>query len=64
MCLSSVFLRSTERQEEIMRDVARIEAEGEGFWLINLFGEKKFVKGTLQTIDLADHHYVMLENKE
>ena len=64
MCLSSVFLRSPECQEEIMRDVARIEAEGEGFWLINLFGEKKFVKGILRTIDLSDQHYVMLEKKD
>jgi len=23
-----------------MKDIARIEAEGQGFWLINLFGEK------------------------
>jgi hypothetical protein len=36
------------------KDVARIEAEGQGFWLINLFGERKFIEGTIQTINLMD----------
>jgi predicted RNA-binding protein len=34
-----------EGRKEIMRDVARIEAEGSGFWLINLFGKKNSQKG-------------------
>ena len=60
MCLSSVYMDSGNEQKEIMRDVAHIEAEGHGFWFINLFGERKFIEGTIQTVDLMDKHFVML----
>jgi len=64
MCLSTVYMNSGNEQKEIMKDVARIEAEGQGFWLINLFGERRFIEGTIQTIDLMDGHFVMLENQK
>jgi len=51
---------SGNEQKEIMKDVASIEAEGQGFWFINLFGERKFIEGTIQTVDLMDKHFVML----
>jgi len=60
MCLSTVYMDSGNEQKEIMKDVARIEAEGQGFWFINLFGERKFLEGTIQTVDLMDKHFVML----
>ncbi len=62
MCLSNVCMDTGDVQKEIMRDVARIEAEGPGFWLINLFGDKTFVKGTIQSIDLVDENLVILSN--
>ncbi|MBW2607012.1 MAG: CooT family nickel-binding protein [Deltaproteobacteria bacterium] len=60
MCLSTVYMDSGNEQKEIMKDVAGIEAEGRGFWFTNLFGERKFIEGTIQTIDLMDKHFVML----
>ncbi len=38
MCLSTVCMNTGDTQKEIVRNVARIEAEGRGFWLIDLFG--------------------------
>lgn len=61
MCLSTVYRYTSEAPEEIMRDVARIEAEGRGFWLIDLFGKKTFVEGTIRNVDLVDHHQVMID---
>ena len=61
MCLSTVYVDSGNEQKEIMKDVARIEAEDNGFWLIDLFGEKTFVKGTIETVSLMDGHFVMLK---
>ena len=55
---------SGDGQKEIMKDVARIEAEGEGFWLIDLFGERTFVEARIQTVSLMDGHFVMLEKHE
>jgi predicted RNA-binding protein len=60
MCLSTLYMNSGDEQKEIMKDVARIEAEGEGFWFINLFGERKFVEGAIQTVDLMDNHFVLI----
>ena len=54
MCLSTVYMNSGNEKREIMKEVARLEAEGQGFWLINLFGEKKFVEGSIQSADLLD----------
>jgi predicted RNA-binding protein len=60
MCLGTVYVHSAEGRKEIMREVARLEAEGLGFWLINLFGEKKFIEGTVHCIDLMEEHFVLL----
>ena len=62
MCLSTAYMNSGNEQKEIMKDIARIEAEGQGFWLINLFGEKKFIKGSIQSVDLMGGHFVMVSN--
>ena len=64
MCLSTVYMNSDNEQKEIMKDIARIEAEGQGFWFINLFGEKKFVEGRIETVDLMDGHFVMIRKGE
>jgi len=64
MCLSTVYMDSGNEQKEIMKDVARIEAEGQGFWLIDLFGGRTFVEGAIQTINLMEGHFVMLEDQK
>jgi len=64
MCLSTIYMNSGTEQKEMMKDVARIEAEDQGFWFINLFGERKFIEGYIQTIDLMDGHFVMLRNEK
>ena len=63
MCLSTVYMDSGDKKKEIMKDVAQIEAERQGFWLINLFGERIFIEGTIKTINLIDGHFIMLENR-
>ena len=61
MCLSMVFMNKGGKKNVIMKDVARIEAHEDGFWLVDLFGEKKFVEGTVKTIDLMNDHFLELE---
>ena len=60
MCLSTVYMNSGNEQKEIMKDVAKIEAENQGYWVINLFGEKKFVEGTIESINLMDGFLTVL----
>jgi len=64
MCLSTVYMNSRDKQNQIMKDVARIEAEGKGFWFINLFGERRYIKSIIQTIDLMDGHFVILQKEK
>jgi len=63
MCLSTVYMHSGDEKKEIMKDVANIEAEGDGFWFIDLFGERRFVQGRIEAINLLDGHFVMLNNE-
>ena len=60
MCLSTVYMNSGNGQKEIMKDVAKIEAENQGYWVINLFGEKKYVEGTIESINLIDGFLTVL----
>jgi len=60
MCLSNVYMDLGNGEREIMKDVARMEAEGQGFWLINLFGERKYVEGVVESIDFENGHFVRL----
>ena len=62
MCLSIVYINSGNEQKEIMKDIARIEAKGQGFWFINLFGERKFIEGRIETVDLMDGHFILVNN--
>jgi predicted RNA-binding protein len=47
-----------------MKDIARIEAKGQGFLFINLFGERKFIEGSIETVDLMDGHFVLVNKGE
>ena len=60
MCLSNVFIDSNGQQQEVMRDVAQMEAHSNGFLLTGLLGEQKFVRGEVRTIDFVDKHSVVL----
>ena len=62
MCLSNVFyIDSNGQPQEVMQDVARMEAQNSGFLLTGLLGEQKFVQGEVKTIDFIDKHSVVLD---
>ena len=61
MCLSTIYVLSGGRQEEVMRDVTRMQAEGDGFLLFDLFGEKKFIRGRIKKVNFLYEHTVVIE---
>ena len=61
MCLSTVYLQSEDRRIKVMQDVAQMEYNQDGYLLIGLMGDQKFVKGVIKKIDFADDHFVILE---
>jgi predicted RNA-binding protein len=60
MCLSNVYVDSNGQPQEIMREVAQMEAHNDGFLLTGLLGEQKFVQGEVRTIDFVGKHSVVL----
>jgi predicted RNA-binding protein len=54
-------MNSESGQKTVMEDVARIEAEANGYWLVDLFGKRKFVEGRIRAIDLIDSYFIILE---
>jgi predicted RNA-binding protein len=47
-----------------MQDVAQMEYNQEGYLLIGLLGNQKFVKGSIKLVDFVDDHIVVLEKEE
>ena len=61
MCLSTVHMDSKGQLIEVMKDVAAIEARDDGFLLTGLFGDEKFVRGKLKSMDFVKGQSVLLE---
>jgi len=61
MCLSNVYFDSKTGQEEVMREVARMEAQDDGFLLVGLLGEEKFIQGKIKSVDFINENAVVLE---
>jgi predicted RNA-binding protein len=55
MCESRVYLATAEGEELILEDVTSIRPEGDGYRLVNLFGQQVHVRGRIVDIDLLKH---------
>ena len=64
MCLSTVYIQSEGRRIKVMQDVAQMESNDEGYLLIGLLGNQKFVKGKVKRVDFMDDHTVVLEKEK
>lgn len=62
MCLSTAYIDSGKEKKELMKDVARMEADADGFSLFDLFGERTFVRGRIKSIDFVQEHSVVFED--
>lgn len=55
MCEASAYIIDGDKQELIMESVDSVEPEGQGYKLVNIFGEQKFINGTIHSLSLVDH---------
>jgi predicted RNA-binding protein len=62
MCLSTAYIKIDNQEVEVMKDVARIESQNNGFLVIGLLGEEKSVRGEIRTIDFIDNRSVVFES--
>jgi len=62
MCESKVYLSAAEGEQLVLEDVTTIRPEGDGYRLINLYGEQAHVRGRIKEIDLLKHRIVLESN--
>jgi predicted RNA-binding protein len=64
MCLATAYIEENGQKEEVMRDVAWIEFEGEAVGLMTLLGDKKLVQAKIKRIDLMNASITFEGRKE
>ncbi|PIE61267.1 MAG: RNA-binding protein [Desulfobacterales bacterium] len=56
MCEANAYLIDKNGEETLlMKAVDKVEPDEGGIRLISIFGDQKFIKGTIQSLSLVDH---------
>lgn len=55
MCEANAYMIQNGTEELIMEAVDSVEPEEDGFRLVNIFGEQKFIRGVIYSLSLVDH---------
>ena len=55
MCEANAYIINGDQQELIMESVDSVEPLEDGYRLVNIFGEQKFIKGEIHSLSLVDH---------
>lgn len=62
MCESKAYLVSEEGEQLVLEDVTSLQPEQDGYQLVTLFGERKYVRGQIKEIDLLKHRILLKPN--
>jgi len=55
MCESSVYMVDKDGERLVLENVELVEAHDNAITLVDLFGEKKQIKGRVMSLSLVDH---------
>jgi len=55
MCEANAYLIEEEGHRLIMEAVDTVEPQDDGLLLVNIFGEQKFLKASIESLSLVDH---------
>ncbi len=55
MCEANAYLILNGEEKLIMEAVDKVQPEEDGLRLVNIFGEQKFIKATINALSLVDH---------
>jgi predicted RNA-binding protein len=55
MCEAQIYLDNGQEETEIMKDVVRVEPDGDTWVCISMLGERKLVRGNIEKIDFLRH---------
>lgn len=59
MCEANVYLISDGTEEQVMREVLLLEAEGESIRLTDISGKKRKLEGHIRSVDFLEHKVVV-----
>jgi predicted RNA-binding protein len=55
MCEATVYMTEDGQEKKVMQDVVLVQPEGDAYLLVNLLGEQKLVRGTIEKLDFLKH---------
>ena len=55
MCEANAYLLKEDGEILIMEAVDKVEPDQSGIRLVSIFGEQKFIKGTIHSLSLVEH---------
>ncbi|MGQ9689322.1 MAG: CooT family nickel-binding protein [Desulfobaccales bacterium] len=61
MCEASAYWLKNGQEELLMTEVDKIEPEGDGLRIVNIFGEQKVVKAAIHSLNLINHKVFLVE---
>lgn len=61
MCEAAAYWLKNGQEELVMTDVDKIEPEGDGLRIVNIFGEQKVVKAAIHSLNLINHKVLLVE---
>jgi len=62
MCEANAYTLDGEKETLFMEAVDKVEPEGDGLRLTNIFGEQKFIKAHVHMLALVDHKVLLRSN--
>ncbi len=62
MCEANAYLIEEKGKKLIMEAVDTVEPENDGVRLISIFGDQKFIKGSIHSLSLVEHNIFIKEN--
>ncbi len=55
MCEASAYMLENDKETLIMEAVDKVEPDEDGVRIVSIFGEQKFIKGSIYSLSLVDH---------
>ncbi len=55
MCEANAYLIENDHETLLMEAVDKVEPDEDGIRLVSIFGEQKFIKGSIHSLSLVDH---------
>lgn len=62
MCEANAYLLRDDREELFMENIEILRPEGESVYILNIFGEQRWVKAHIKEMNLVQHRIVLEED--